>query len=320
VLAAESLRVVHVGPTTRPILRDVSLTLASGEIRALVGESGSGKTMTALALIGLLPRGMRLVSGRIVLGATDITALPESGLERIRGRRIAMVFQDPLASLNPVLTIGAQLQEPIRAHLDLDRKATRKRALELLDQVGLPSAAQVLRMYPHELSGGMRQRALIAVALSCDPEVLLADEPTTALDVTVQARILALLREIVASRRLSVLFVTHALGVAAELADTISVMYAGTVVESGATRAVLSAPEHPYTIGLLRSAPRLDRRERPMAALGGSVEGIWDLTQGCRFAPRCPYRINRCEIEDPILTGGDHRVACWVQPLPDRRP
>jgi peptide/nickel transport system ATP-binding protein len=313
-LTADALRVVLRGPKPRPILRDVSLGLRPGEIRALVGEPGSGKTVTALAMIGLLPSAMLRVGGRVTLGQLDLTSLDEERWEQVRGRRIAMVFQDPLAALNPVLSIGTQLEEPMRAHLRLDGKSRTARALELLDQVGLPPTIRTLRMYPHELSGGMRQRALIAVALSCDPQVLLADEPTTALDVTVQARILELIRDIVAARGLSVLFVTHALAVAGQLADSISVMYAGTVVESGPSRAVLGNPTHPYTVALLKSAPRVDARTRPMPALPGSVEGIWDITRGCRFAPRCAHRMAQCETDDPVLepAGGDHQVACWV--------
>lgn len=320
VLRANSLHVVHRGSTTRSILRGVSFELKPGEIRALVGESGSGKTITTLALLGLLPGGLELVGGRVTLDNQDLTALSESQMARVRGKRIGIIFQDPLASLNPVLTIGTQLQEPMRAHLRLDRHGRRARVLELLDQVGLPHGERLTAMYPHELSGGMRQRALLALALSCDPEILLADEPTTALDVTVQAKILGLLRQVATARHLSVLFVTHDLGVAGELADTVSVMYAGRIIESGPTRSVLLAPKHPYTIGLLESAPRLNVRLRPLRTIPGGVEGVWDLSKGCRFAPRCSYRIAQCNAEDPALEpiGRPHQVACLVQPLPRR--
>lgn len=315
-LRVSDLRVVLRAGPGQPILRGVSLTLRPGEIRALVGESGSGKTITALSIIGLLPRGMERVGGQVVLNGTVMTDLAERDLEKVRGGRVGMVFQDPLASLNPVLAVGVQVAEPIRAHLRLDRQATNDRVRLLLEQVGLPSDPRLLRKYPHELSGGMRQRVLIALALSCDPEVLLADEPTTALDVTVQARILELMRDIAAQRQLAVLFVTHALAVAAQLADSITVMYAGAVVESGPTLEVLAQPTHPYTRGLLSSAPRLDARTRPIAAMPGSVESTDSIVTGCRFQPRCPVWIDRCRVDDPPLAAypGGHEVACWVTP------
>lgn len=315
-LRVTDLRVALRAGPRRPILREVSLTLRPGEIRALVGESGSGKTITALSIIGLLPRGMERVGGQVVLDGTVLTNLAETDLEKVRGRRVGMVFQDPLASLNPVLTVGVQVAEPIRAHLRLDRQATNSRVRLLLEQVGLPSDPRLLRRYPHELSGGMRQRVVIALALSCDPEVLLADEPTTALDVTVQARILELVRDIAVQRQLAVLFVTHALAVAAQLADSITVMYAGAVVESGPAVEVLARPTHPYTRGLLSSAPRLDVRTRPIAAMPGSVESTGSITNGCRFNPRCPAWIDRCRVDDPPLAAypAGHEVACWVTP------
>ncbi|MBX3032119.1 MAG: ABC transporter ATP-binding protein [Chloroflexi bacterium] len=313
-LIVDSLEVTTSGRDPRRILRGVSLSLQPGEVRALVGESGSGKSVTALAIMGILPRGLRLTGGRVELGGSTLTGLSESGYERVRGTRIAMVFQDPMASLNPVMAIGDQIVEPIRAHLRLDRHATQARVIGLLDQVGLPSDPQTIRKFPHELSGGMRQRVMIALALACDPEMLLADEPTTALDVTVQAKILELLRSIVAERRLSVLFVTHALAVAAQLAHSTSVMYAGLVVESGPTDEVLHDPQHPYTRGLLDAAPSLTVRTRPIPTMPGSVEGIWQIADGCRFRPRCPIRMDVCATDEPPLgaDGASHAAACWV--------
>jgi peptide/nickel transport system ATP-binding protein len=298
----------------RDVVRGASLSLERGEITALVGETGSGKTMTALALIGLLPLGVRRRSGRIMLGSDDISALTSDAMSRIRGRRVSMVFQDPMTALNPVLTIGFQITEPMRAHLGLGERGALSRARELLSQLGMPDVERTLRRYPHELSGGMRQRALIAIALACDPEVLLADEPTTALDVTVQSQILELLREQVDRRGLAVLLVTHDLGVAAQVADRIEVMYGGATAESGAVEQILRTPNHPYTRGLVGCVPRVDVRQRPLPTLPGSVQGVWDIAAGCRFAPRCGHAIDICRVEEPELRTVDagHRSACWV--------
>jgi peptide/nickel transport system ATP-binding protein len=298
----------------RAVVRDASISLARGEITALVGETGSGKTMTALALIGLLPSTARRRAGRITLGRDDISRLGNQAMSRIRGRRISMVFQDPMTALNPVLNIGFQIEEPMRAHLGLDSRAAHARARDLLDQLGMPDVDRTLRRFPHELSGGMRQRALIALALACDPEVLLADEPTTALDVTVQAQILELLREQVDRRGLAVLLVTHDLGVAAQVADRIEVMYGGRVVEGGPVEQMLRRPNHPYTRGLVGCVPRVDTRLRPMPTLPGSIQGVWDISAGCRFAPRCASAIDVCRVREPELRAVEpqHESACWV--------
>lgn len=298
----------------RGILRGVSLTLRRGEITALVGETGSGKTMTALSLLRLLPSGARLVRGRILLGSDDLCAMSEKALTKLRGRRISMVFQDPLAALNPVRTIGFQITEPMLVHLGIGRDEAIARAAQLLTQLGMPDVYRTLRRYPHELSGGMRQRALIAVALACDPDVLLADEPTTALDVTVQAQILNVLRALANRRGLAVLLVTHDLGVAAIAAERVAVMYAGAIVESGRVVEVLRRPNHPYTRALVGCVPRVDVRRRPLPTLPGSVQGIFELTAGCRFAPRCRHAIERCRELEPTLTsvGAEHDSACWV--------
>jgi len=298
----------------RSVVRGVSLELQRGRITALVGETGSGKTMTALALIGLLPPAARLAAGAVFIGDTDFARLRPAAQARLRGPRISMIFQDPMTALNPVLTVGFQVIEPMRAHLHLDRTTAVARARALLTQLGLPDVDRTLRRYPHELSGGMRQRALIAVALACDPEILLADEPTTALDVTVQAQILDLIREQVDRRGLAVLLVTHDLGVAAQVADRIDVMYAGAIAESGPAEQVLRAPTHPYARGLVACVPRLESRQRPLPTLPGSVQGVWDVETGCRFSPRCPHAADICRGTEPELhqLSPGHRAACWV--------
>ena len=300
----------------RPVVRGVSLDLGKGQVTALVGETGSGKTMTALALVGLLPPAARRTSGRVFLGHEEVsTATAQAGA---RGRRISMIFQDPMTALNPVLTIGFQVTEPMRAHLGLDARAAQERARKLLEQLHMPDPTGVLARYPHELSGGMRQRALIAVALACDPEILLADEPTTALDVTIQAQILDLLREQVDQHGLAVLLVTHDLGVAAQVADRIEVMYGGAIVEGGSVEQVLRRPNHPYTRGLLACVPRVDARVRPLPTLPGNPHGVWTIDAGCRFAPRCADATATCASTEPPRTAveGGHSSACWVYARP----
>ena len=314
-LDARGLR-VEVGPAhaRRDVVRDVSVLLYRGEIVALVGETGSGKTMTALSLLRLLPQGARGEAKTLRLGDVDIAALSEADMGHIRGSRISMIFQDPLAALNPVRTVGFQIVEPLRAHRRMKAGDTKKRAAALLAQVGIPDPAYNAKRYPHELSGGMRQRVLIAAALACDPEILLADEPTTALDVTIQAQILRLIRAETERRGLAVLLVTHDLAVASTIADRIQVMYGGTIVERGKTRDVLREPNHPYTKGLLDSVPTVRRKLTPLRAIPGSPEGVAAIRQGCRFAPRCAYAIDRCVVEEPPLVevAPDHESRCWV--------
>jgi peptide/nickel transport system ATP-binding protein len=298
--------------TRRAVVRGVSLDLGRGEVTALVGETGSGKTMSALALMGLLPPGARRTSGAVFLGDEDVSS--DAALARARGRRMSMIFQDPMTALNPVLTIGFLITEPMRAHLGLDARAAQERAQKLLEQLEMPNPAVVMARYPHELSGGMRQRALIAIALACDPEILLADEPTTALDVTIQAQILDLLRDQVDRRGLAVLLVTHDLGVAAQVADRIAVMYGGAIVEQGSVEQVLRSPNHPYTRGLLACVPRVDARVRPLPTLPGNPHGVWTITAGCRFAPRCAHAITTCTSTEPrrVEIEDGHSSACWV--------
>ena len=300
-----------------PAVNGVSFTVRPREMLALVGESGSGKSVTGLSIMRLTPRGAGCrVEGRIRFRDTEVLGLPEKEMRAIRGNRISMIFQEPMTSLNPVKTIGEQIAEAIRCHRDLGQAAAFDRAAELLDLVGIPDARQRLRSYPHHMSGGMRQRAMIAMALACEPDLLIADEPTTALDVTVQAQILELLRRLQEQTGMSVMFITHNLGVVAEIADRVMVMYAGRIVEEGAVVPLLTRPLMPYTQGLLRSVPRLPTRGRPQGrldAIAGNVPNPGSLPAGCSFAPRCPHAVpGRCEARlpelEPAIEG--HRVRC----------
>ena len=280
----------------------VSLEVEAGQTVGLVGESGCGKSVTSLALLGLLPsRGVK-VGGSVELDGRDLLAMPESRLRDIRGRDIAMVFQDPMTSLNPVLTVGRQLTEVLQRHEGLDRRESRRKAVETLDAVGIPAPDRRLKDYPHQLSGGMRQRVMIALALACKPRLLIADEPTTALDVTIQAQILGLLRDLVAWSRTALVMITHDLGVVAGLCETVHVMYAGRIVESAGRRELFARPRHPYTAGLLASVPRLDRaRSGRLQPIAGSPRDTIPWTTGCAFAPRCPNQIDVCTKITPEL-------------------
>jgi oligopeptide/dipeptide ABC transporter ATP-binding protein len=292
----------------------VSFTLGAGEALAIVGESGPGKSATVLSLLGLLPTPpARVVGGTAHFGGRDLLSLSRSELRRVRGRQIAMVFQDPATSLNPVLTIGTQLAEGMRTHLGATASAARARAAELLTRVGLPGEHRQ-RAYPHELSGGQRQRVMIAMALACEPSLLIADEPTTALDVTVQAQIVDLLTRLQRTLGMGLVWITHDLALAAGCADTVAVMYAGRFVELAPVAALFQRPRHPYTLGLLRAAPRWDapRGER-LLAVPGAPPDLRTRPRGCAFAPRCGYAVERCRAEDPPLrdVGPAHRAACW---------
>ncbi len=291
----------------------VSLDVWPGRTLGIVGESGSGKSVTAMALMQLLPEAARVTAGQIRFGGCDLGTLTERRMRSIRGRKIAMVFQDPMASLNPILTVGRQLMEPLLLHLGLDRQAARTRAQELLSLVRIPSPLQIMRAYPHELSGGMRQRVMIAIALSCGPDLLIADEPTTALDVTTQAQILELLRDLQEKLQMSVLLITHDLGVIAEFADDVAVMYAGRVVERSPITVLFDAPGHPYTEGLLRSMPPLEGEDpEALPAIEGNVASPFHLPPGCAFHPRCPYAWDDCARFSPpmIAVGHAHDAAC----------
>ncbi|HEY3496293.1 MAG TPA: ABC transporter ATP-binding protein [Polyangiaceae bacterium] len=294
----------------------VSFRLERGELLGIVGESGSGKSVTSLSIMGLLPARAR-VSGNVFLDGRDLLTLSEDDRRKVRGRRVAMIFQDPMTSLNPYLRIGEQLAEGPRLHLGLSASDAERRARELLDHVRIPDAAKRLRSYPHELSGGMRQRVMIAMALLCDPELLIADEPTTALDVTVQAQILDLLQELRRERGLAILFITHDLGVVANRSDRVLVMYAGRVVESAPTSELFRRPLHPYTRALLQSLPRVDRKLPRLESIPGMPPRLdgGPFTE-CSFAPRCRYVHDACRREDPpLVAAGSDRLRRCVLPV-----
>ncbi|MGW5410305.1 ABC transporter ATP-binding protein [Actinomadura geliboluensis] len=279
-------------------------TVAPGETLGVVGESGSGKSVTAMSALGLIRPPGRVVSGRVVFDGSDLRAMRPRELRRLRGGRIAMIFQDPMTALNPVVTVGAQIREALRLHQPgMSRAAARTRATELLTLVGVPGAERRLKQYPHEFSGGMRQRAMIAMAIANDPDLLIADEPTTALDVTVQAQVLDLLRLTRRETGAATVLITHDLGVVAELADRVVVMYAGRVVEHGTVAAIFDSPRHPYTRGLLDSLPALDGDAGELTPIPGSPPLPGEVAEGCAFAPRCPMARDRCRAERPELTG-----------------
>ncbi len=297
----------------------VSFEIAAGETLGIVGESGSGKSVTALAVLGILARSGRVTGGRAVFEGRDLIGLGDRELRRIRGRDVAMIFQDPMTSLNPVLRIGRQIRESLETHLGLDRKQSEARVVELLEQVGIPKARDRAGDYPHQFSGGMRQRAMIAMALACEPKLLIADEPTTALDVTIQAQILDLLRSVIAERDTALVLITHDLGVVAGMCERVHVMYAGMVVEAGSAEAVFATPRHPYTFGLLQSVPRLDTpRGRPLRPIEGAPRDMLRLPSACPFAPRCAYEVEKSRQEVPPLLeiAPGHKVACF-NPVPE---
>ena len=297
----------------------ISFDIAPGETLGIVGESGCGKSVTSLALMGILPRAGRAVAGSAVFQGRDLIGLSDEELRRIRGREIAMIFQDPMTSLNPVLTVGRQLREPLETHFGMERKAADTRAVELLDQVGIPGARARLRDYPHQFSGGMRQRAMIAMALACEPKLLIADEPTTALDVTIQAQILDVLKKLVAERDTALVLITHDLGVVAGMCERVHVMYAGLFVETGTAKQVFARPRHPYTLGLLQSVPRLDAgRKLPLTPIEGAPRDMLSAPAACPFAPRCRFALEVCSESVPPLEEIEpgHRIACF-NPVPE---
>ena len=309
-LDVEGLRVSIDTPAGRVVASDgVSFRVSRGEIVGLVGESGSGKTVTAMATMGLVPEGGRIETGRVRLEGGELTGRSESELRRIRGARIGYVPQDATTSLNPVMRIEHQLAETLRAHTDLDRASIRSRSIELLRSVGVPEPDVRLRAYPHQLSGGLRQRIAIAIAIACDPALVIADEPTTALDVTTQAQVTELLAAQARARSLSVLFISHDLGLVRSFTDRVLVMYAGRIVEDGPTGAMTSAPRHPYADALLRAAPRVSRRVARLTAIEGRPPDLIAPPAGCRFRPRCPSARERCAEEDPDALRPE--VACW---------
>jgi peptide/nickel transport system ATP-binding protein len=304
-----------------PVVRDMAFRVARGETLAIVGESGCGKSMTALSLLRLQPPAAT-VAGSVVLDGEDVLALSRSALEDLRGDRVGMIFQEPLTALNPVMTIGDQITETLRRHRPLGGEAARRRAVELLGLVRMPDPGHKAGLYPHQLSGGMRQRAVIALAIACDPAVLVADEPTTALDVTIQAQILGLIRDLQRRLGMAVVLITHDLGVVAEMADTVVVMYAGRRVEVAPVLALFDEPLHPYTRALMKAAPRLAAEgpaKAPLTEIKGAVPPPWDLPAGCTFADRCPQARERCRTDEPPLARkrDDHLAACWE--VPDAR-
>jgi peptide/nickel transport system ATP-binding protein/oligopeptide transport system ATP-binding protein len=296
----------------------VSFSVPSARTVGLVGESGCGKSVTALSVMGLVPTPPGNVEAKaLMFSARDLLSLSADERRRLRGSKISMIFQEPMTSLNPVQTVGHQITEAIMAHTTMSRSAARKRAIEMLELVKIPSAVRRVDDYPHSLSGGMRQRVMIAMALSCEPTLLIADEPTTALDVTIQAQILDLLKELQRRLGMAILIITHDLGVIAEIADEVLVMYAGQIVESAAVVDLFADPQHPYTIGLLGSIARLDVDRERLATIEGMVPSANEQPHGCRFEPRCPFADRRCGREPPPLhdMGAGHRVACWKAPV-----
>ena len=303
-------------PTRRAVLRPVdgvSFDIAPGEILGVVGESGAGKSMTGAAVIGLIDPPGRIASGEVRLGGGRIDDLPPEAMRRVRGKRIGMVFQDPLTSLNPLIPIGEQLVETVLTHLDVSPEEARRRALSSLDEVGIPAAARRIDSYPHEFSGGMRQRVVIALALAAEPDLVIADEPTTALDVSVQAQITALLKRLCREHGTAVMLITHDMGVIAETADRVAVLYAGRLAEIGPVRTVVAAPRHPYTEGLMGSTPSAVAVGEKLRQIPGAMPRLEQIPPGCAFHPRCPKAFGRCRVDTPPpLATEDGAAACWL--------
>ena len=305
------------GDAAVPLVRGVSFDVAAGEAVALVGESGSGKSMTALSVMGLLPSGVRMAGGSVAVGGREVTTLDERERRAVRGAEVAMIYQDPMTSLNPLMRVGAQVVEGLLAH-GVPREEARRRAVEALGEVGLPQPERTGRAFPHELSGGQRQRVMIAMAMALRPKVLIADEPTTALDVTIQQQVLTLADDLRRQTGMALLWITHDVGVVARLAGRVLVMYAGRIVERGATRPLYETPHHPYTAGLLGSIPPMRGDERPdLPQIGGTQPDPASLPAGCPFHPRCPQRVEQCLAEEPPLLargtdGTGTEAACWV--------
>jgi peptide/nickel transport system ATP-binding protein len=314
ILEVKDLRVEF--PTRRGTLvalDEVSFQIQKGEVLGVVGESGAGKSMTGLAVIGLLERPGRIAGGEVRLEGRRIDNLPHEAMRKVRGRKIGVVFQDPLTSLNPLYTVGHQLIETIQTHLPLSRTQARERAISLLKEVGIPGAEARFEHYPHQFSGGMRQRVVIALAIAAEPSLIIADEPTTALDVSIQAQIIALLKRLSAERGTAVMLITHDMGVIAETSHRVAVMYAGRVVEIGPVRDVIHAPRHPYTAGLMGSIPKISIQKQKLVQIEGAMPRLNAIPPGCAFNPRCPRRFARCSAERPaLLPAGAGAAACWL--------
>ncbi|WP_082235120.1 ABC transporter ATP-binding protein [Halobacillus massiliensis] len=296
-------------------VRDISFSVSRGETLCIVGESGCGKSITSLSVMGLLPNNGEITSGSIQFNEQELTIKSEEQLRRIRGNEISMIFQEPMTALNPVFTIGFQLMEPLKIHTNLSSAQAKEKAVHLLDQVGIPDPGKKISQYPHELSGGMRQRVMIAMALACSPSLLIADEPTTALDVTIQAQILELLDDLKNEYGMGMVMVTHDMGVVAEVADRIMVMYAGKVVETGTVEEIFNNPSHPYTRGLLASVPDIDDTSQKLKAIPGSLPGLNEVIPGCRFHPRCEFATEKCIQDEPpnFKITSNHQSKCWLE-------
>lgn len=296
----------------------VSFSLAPGELLGIVGESGSGKSVTMMSLLKLLPMPpAEIVTGEITYDGTDVRAMSDEQLRKLRGGQIGFIFQDPMTSLNPVFNVGFQLMEPLREHMGMNKRQARVRAAELLELVGIPDATQRLKDFPHQFSGGMRQRVMIAIALACDPKVLIADEPTTALDVTIQAQILEMMKGLRQKLGMATVWITHDLGVVAEIADRVAVMYAGQIVEHAPVKELFSNPQHPYTRALLETLPKVDGpRDERLLSIEGQPPSLSEAPSTCEFAPRCAQAFDKCREDIPtrIAVGNDHDVACWWDP------
>jgi oligopeptide/dipeptide ABC transporter ATP-binding protein len=298
---------------------EVSLSIRAGETLGIVGESGSGKSTLALTILRILPPAARIVSGKMLLDGEDLLEKSEEEMRRVRGKRIAMILQDPMASLNPLFTIGDQVGEPIRVHEGASRRNAWQRAINLLKDVRIPSPQTRVTQYPHEMSGGMRQRIVGAIGISCEPQLLIADEPTTSLDLTIQAQYLNLLAELQREHHLALIFITHNLGIVAKMCDQLAVMYAGRVVESGPVSQIFNAPAHPYTEALLNSIPRMSDDRQRLTAIDGQPPDLSTLPPGCSFAPRCPRAVDRCLEEAPpqFRPGAGRTARCWLAASPD---
>lgn len=308
----------EVGKKTATVVENMNITVDRGETLCLVGESGCGKSMTALAIMGLMPELGRYRGGRVLLKGRNLVGLDEHAMRRVRGNEISMIFQEPMTALNPVYTVGDQIAEPLRLHQKLSREEARERAIEMLKAVEIPAPERRIREFPHQLSGGMRQRVMIAIALACNPDVLIADEPTTALDVTVQAQIFDLLRKQQEERGTAIIMITHDMGAVSELADRVVVMYGGHAVEEGATDEILASPKHPYTQGLIACLPELevalDVEREDLLEIPGIVPSVWDRGEGCPFADRCFAAMPKCTDNFPprFKTGETQHTSCWL--------
>ncbi|RFU67100.1 ABC transporter ATP-binding protein [Peribacillus saganii] len=297
-----------------PVVNSIDFHIKPGEVLGIVGESGCGKSVTSLSLMGLVPSPTGKVEGEILFNGDNLTRASESKMRKIRGNEIAMIFQEPMTSLNPVFTIGEQLTEALRIHRNWNKKKALARAVEMLKQVGLPRAEELVREYPHQLSGGMRQRVMIAMAMICEPKLLIADEPTTALDVTIQAQILELMKKLNKETDTAIMLITHDLGVVAEMCQRVVVMYAGRIVEEGDVHSIFRNPKHPYTVGLIQSVPDMRVKKDRLYSIPGNVPKPGSIQLGCHFAPRCPHAMDRCLTETPSLKPFENgqQVRCWL--------